>query len=47
MNPGRNVSVGFTYITGATAGTEKRINCIGLWTIWDLIKVNLDINLGN
>ena len=32
MNPGRNVSVGFTYITGVTASTEKRINCIGLWT---------------
>ena len=30
MSPGRNVSAGFTYITGVTASTEKLINYIGL-----------------
>ena len=29
MSPGRNVSVGFTYITGITASTEKLINYMG------------------
>ena len=29
MSPGRNVSVGFTYITGIIASTEKFINYIG------------------
>ena len=30
MSAGRNVSAGFTYITGVAASTEKLINYIGL-----------------
>ena len=30
MSPGRNVPVGFTYITGVTPSTEKLINYTGL-----------------
>ena len=37
MCPGRNVFVGFTYITGVTASTEKLINYILHKTMWDLI----------
>ena len=30
MDPGRDVSVGFTYITGAPTSTEKATNFKGL-----------------
>ena len=30
MDPGRDVSVGFTYLTGAPASTEKATNFKGL-----------------
>ena len=30
MSPGRDMSVGFTYMTGVTVNTEKLINYIGL-----------------
>ena len=43
MNPGRNMSVGFTYITGVTASTEKLINSIGLQTIWEKRDANLNV----
>ena len=37
MNPGKNLSVGFTYITGVRASTKKLVNYIGIKTIWNCI----------
>ena len=37
MNPGKNVSVGFTYITGVRASAKKLANYIGIKTIWNFI----------
>ena len=43
MSPGRNVSVGVTYITGVIASTEKLINYIGLKTFWDNLQLKKEM----
>ena len=37
-SPGRNVCVGFPYVTDVTASKEQCLNYKGLWTLWDLIS---------